>query len=248
MADKGNNFHAFALRSSLFKGHSDWYFCFLKSERIAHVVTILAEHADKSRGEEFAALVTDASSIPASIAHLAAGEIDLAQVLAELFTIIVAVRLLTTDNSITKDTGRILVDELEALAEKLDASTRLSPFVTSDDFLIPPMSERPQTRPALISHELAKKTLAGPEIIKDIAKGHPAPPSKEQQNRTAQILSVVREHKGVSIKDIAAVVKDCSEKTIQRELNVLIGEGLVRRVGERRWSQYEAVSGPDSVR
>ena len=209
---------------------------------------ILAEHADKSRVEEFRLLVADASSIPAAIAHLAAGEIDLAQVLAELFSLMTSIRLLTTNNSITKDTGRILVGELEALAEKLDASTRLSPFVTSEDFLIPPMSERVTTPLPAVSNELVKKTLSGPEIIKDMRKGQPHPANKEQQNRSIQILMFVRENKGVSIKDIAAVVKDCSEKTIQRELNVLISEGLVRRVGERRWSLYEAVPGAESSR
>ena len=38
MSEKEKNFHNFALQSSLFKGHSDWYYCFLKAERIAHVV------------------------------------------------------------------------------------------------------------------------------------------------------------------------------------------------------------------
>ncbi len=242
MADKGNNFHRFALQSSLFKGHSDWYFCFLKSERIAHVTMILAEHADKSQRDEFHALVTDASSVPTSIVHLAAGEMDLAQVLAELFALMTAIRLLTTNNSITKETGRILVDELEALAEKLDASTRLSPFVTSDDFLIPPMSEKAESRPSLVSNELVKKTLAGPEILKDIHKGQTHQITKDQQDRSTQVLAFVRENKGVSIKDIAATIKNCSEKTIQRELNVLISKGLVRRVGERRWSLYEPIT------
>ncbi len=46
----------------------------------------------------------------------------------------------------------------------------------------------------------------------------------------------------VSIKDISAVVKDCSEKTIQRELIRLVSQGLVRKDGERRWSKYSLIS------
>jgi len=52
------------------------------------------------------------------------------------------------------------------------------------------------------------------------------------------ILDLVRKRKSLSIKEIAAVIKDCSEKTIQRELAALISQGLVRKVGERRWSLY----------
>ena len=243
MAEKGKNFHTFALQSSLFKGHSDWYFCFLKSERIAHVLTILSEHADRDRGPEFDLLLGHAYELPSSIAHLAARDLELEEVLADIFTILTSVRLLTTSNTITKESARILVEELEALAEKLDASTRLSPFVSSDDFLIPPMTDKVEAPLPVVSRELAKKALSGPEILKDISKGHTPPPSKDQQNRLAQVLAIVRENKGVSIKDIAAVVKNCSEKTIQRELNELIRQGLVRRVGERRWSQYEPILG-----
>ena len=68
--------------------------------------------------------------------------------------------------------------------------------------------------------------------LKD-TKGH-----KGHSPRAEQILSVIKDKKSASIKDIAAAVTDCSEKTIQRELIQLIEEGLVKRVGERRWSLY----------
>jgi alpha-L-fucosidase len=42
----------------------------------------------------------------------------------------------------------------------------------------------------------------------------------------------------VSIKDIAEKVLGCSEKTIQRELNNLVDEKRVNRIGEKRWSKY----------
>ncbi len=43
---------------------------------------------------------------------------------------------------------------------------------------------------------------------------------------------------GLTIKDVAQVVKGCSEKTIQRELGEMITDGLLRKEGERRWSKY----------
>lgn len=56
--------------------------------------------------------------------------------------------------------------------------------------------------------------------------------------RTDRILAVLRDKGQASIKDISEVVTDCSEKTIQRELNVLIKDNRIRREGERRWSKY----------
>jgi hypothetical protein len=37
------------------------------------------------------------------------------------------------------------------------------------------------------------------------------------------------------------MIKDCSEKTIQRELIVLVSEKVVKKEGERRWSVYSIV-------
>lgn len=52
-------------------------------------------------------------------------------------------------------------------------------------------------------------------------------------------IKTVLEAKGeATIKDIAEVITDCSEKTIQRDLNSLIDAGEVTRHGERRWSRY----------
>jgi hypothetical protein len=35
-----NEFHEIALKSILFKGRTDIYFCYLKSEKIAHVLAL----------------------------------------------------------------------------------------------------------------------------------------------------------------------------------------------------------------
>lgn len=58
------------------------------------------------------------------------------------------------------------------------------------------------------------------------------------ENRTERILAVLKDKGQASIKDISEVVTDCSEKTIQRELNALIKDSKIRREGERRWSKY----------
>lgn len=57
-------------------------------------------------------------------------------------------------------------------------------------------------------------------------------------DRSERIKTVLEAKPAATIKDIAEVITDVSEKTIQRELNSLIEKGQVSRSGERRWSRY----------
>jgi hypothetical protein len=69
----------------------------------------------------------------------------------------------------------------------------------------------------------------------------PTPMHKDEfkrSNRQNIILGLIKKKKEVTIKDIAMVIKDCGEKTIQRELISFIEAGVLKRVGERRWSKY----------
>ena len=59
--------------------------------------------------------------------------------------------------------------------------------------------------------------------------------------RRDRVIALLRDKGEATIKDIVEVVTDCSEKTIQRELNSLIKDNIVRREGERRWSRYKLV-------
>lgn len=57
-------------------------------------------------------------------------------------------------------------------------------------------------------------------------------------DRAERIKTVLEAKPQATIKDIAEIITDVSEKTIQRELNSLIEKGQVVREGERRWSRY----------
>jgi len=61
-------------------------------------------------------------------------------------------------------------------------------------------------------------------------------------DRGSRIKTVLEAKPEATIKDIAEVITDVSEKTIQRELNSLIEKGQVIRQGERRWSRYSVAS------
>ncbi len=52
------------------------------------------------------------------------------------------------------------------------------------------------------------------------------------------IIALVKKHRTLTIKGFTGVIKDCSEKTIQRELLALVAKGILKKEGERRWSTY----------
>jgi hypothetical protein len=63
----------------------------------------------------------------------------------------------------------------------------------------------------------------------------------EAPQRKDRIRTILVEKGQVSIKDISDIIKDVSEKSIQRDLNELIETGAVVRIGERRWSTYKLI-------
>lgn len=59
-----------------------------------------------------------------------------------------------------------------------------------------------------------------------------------KDNRREQILSLFARGTEVSINDISKKIIGCSVKTIQRELNTLLEEKKINKIGEKRWSKY----------
>jgi hypothetical protein len=223
MSDNSDKFHIYALQSILFKGRSDWYFCFLKAEKIAHALLLLNDHAPQDSRNEMHELCSSASHLPKSVLDFASGELPPEAVLADIFGLLSHVRLCTTGGSITKENGTIVVAEYERLAERFSASLVPSPFLSPLDFTLPAEEQAPAL-------PLQDET----SIYRTNLKGQ----SKGQSERAQKILDFVLKNKGVSIKNIALAISDCSEKTIQRELGALVQKGQIKRVGDRRWSVY----------
>jgi hypothetical protein len=61
---------------------------------------------------------------------------------------------------------------------------------------------------------------------------------QEKSNRQETIVSLLKKNKELGIKDFVTAIKGCSEKTIQRELVVLVSKGQVKKTGQKRWSRY----------
>jgi DNA-binding transcriptional ArsR family regulator len=61
--------------------------------------------------------------------------------------------------------------------------------------------------------------------------------SKEGDRRKL-IIDLVKSRGEITINDAVSIIRNVSEKTIQRELISLTNEGILLKKGERRWSRY----------
>lgn len=86
---------------------------------------------------------------------------------------------------------------------------------------------------------LIKKDSPLDTVRKEVSqKIVPTKNNDEKNNRQENILKILKQKKDASINDICLLIKDCSSKTIQRDLVTLIEKGLVKKEGDRRWSTY----------
>lgn len=125
-------------------------------------------------------------------------------------------------------------------------------FVLSDDFIKDELpapksisriqqnvhqaqSQTPKAKPTIYMSNRGSSP-SGAAAVEKIEKGN------RKTERQEAIISVIRAKGELSIKDLTGVIKGCSEKTIQRELLVLVEQGILNKVGERRWSRYSLVS------
>lgn len=237
MSDNKKTFHEWALESILFKGRYDWYFCFLKAEKITHVLSLLSQKLVHEERGWFEEVVDRSSRLAPTIVHFAAEEASIEAVLADTFSLISLVRLSGTRGFLAKDTASYIAEQYELIAQKISSGNQLSPFISPQDFSVPEFLSKPQPPETLPTNQfgtaLPPRPASGNQQKREVAQG--TPPTE----RKAAILHFVLQNKGVSIKEICAVVPDCSEKTVQRELAGLIAEGLIIREGERRWSVYK---------
>ncbi|MEK7652812.1 MAG: hypothetical protein AAB334_02620 [Patescibacteria group bacterium] len=73
---------------------------------------------------------------------------------------------------------------------------------------------------------------------KDISRRVGQKQQEAKEKRRTLIKNLMKNNRFIMIKDIMKLMKDCSEKTIQRELNSMVTENIIKREGTRRWSKY----------
>ncbi len=97
----------------------------------------------------------------------------------------------------------------------------------------PQISSLPQTNKEASSGYKGQKSIK--DSLKDITK---AGISKNERKELILKILKTRGKESLSVKDFSEIIKDCSEKTIQRELQDLVLGSVLNKQGERRWSRY----------
>lgn len=111
---------------------------------------------------------------------------------------------------------------LHNVSSYIDNKTHLSDLLAETNTATPRATRPPSTRRTGVLPGSSAQPTSAPT----------------QQDRRTRIKTILEAKGDATIKDIAEIVTDVSEKTIQRELNAMIEDNLVKREGERRWSKY----------
>ena len=138
---------------------------------------------------------------------------------------------------VSKMNSSIIIHELETLVaflhKNIPREVHSAGYILSDSFFatdVQPALSIPTIKGQNSFERTEKEPKNKTLLIKD-----------KKNNRQENIISLLKKDSNLTIKDFTKVIKDCSEKTIQRELISLVEKGLIKRVGERRWSTYSLV-------
>jgi hypothetical protein len=131
------------------------------------------------------------------------------------------------------------IDQIIALMrDRLAQSAENAGYVLSEGFFKTPTLFASGFRPASKTNESAQHHEQSKNPLNQaLNKGQPNKAGKKNQ-RQEDIIGVLKSQSDLTIKDFTKVIRDCSEKTIQRELLELVSRGVIKKQGERRWSRY----------
>ena len=202
-------------------------FVYKKAERLAKGLHLVApafasSMSLKNRFDVIAIALIDAAILPVGEARIALSRELLA--LSSMLGIVRVGGLLSAMNAdLIAREAQLLLQEVAAYEEprlQLEESLTLSS----------------------IARQAGPREARVPEVAR-ADKGHVKDISDTRiKDRRGAILSVIRSKGQASIKDISTLVRDISEKTIQRELLALVATGTLQKKGERRWSTYTLAS------
>lgn len=133
-------------------------------------------------------------------------------------------------------TGFIGHDVLSTITNEIDAVLRgLRSYIQSNS----PIEEL-SFAPSYGSMNVEQHVQSTPRPVRKAVapKAEATQVVSTSNDRRERIKTILEAKKEATIKDISEIITDVSEKTIQRELNALIEENIVKREGERRWSRY----------
>ncbi|MCK4918190.1 MAG: hypothetical protein KAS02_00175 [Candidatus Pacebacteria bacterium] len=155
-----------------------------------------------------------------------------------LLELAVLTKLLSEENfSIFEREFNLLLSIIENNTTTINK--QLSPYLDGEYFKLKDKAFRSKEIQTIlgtikdIDKDKGQSPLEPKMVKKDIASNN------EKKNlRRDNIIKTLSKGQKLTIKDIAKIITDCSEKTIQRELQRMMKDNLLVKEGERRWSRY----------
>jgi hypothetical protein len=231
---KSDTFESFVLEKSIFSNvfgkDIRRVYIYKKAERLARALNLVSpafghSGAMKRRAEEMAFAIVDSAVLPPLEAREALSRNLLG--LSSLLSIARTTGLLSPMNAeVIGKEAHLLLEEVASYEEPRVALAH-----------IPSLAEIAREAPKRTARIPEQKVQRQKPIGQD--KGHIKDTSGKSDRRET-IIRVLREKGPSYIKDISTVLREVSEKTIQRELGALVAEGVISREGERRWTRYMA--------
>ncbi len=222
--------------SNIFEKDIRRVYIYKKSERIAKALHLIApafkdSKALRDRIQRISVEIVDASILPPGEAK---------DVLArELLALSSVLSMAKTAGMLSSMNADIIMREAHNLLAEIAGYEE--PRVALPD--MPTMSALAKSVPSAISEikvtrrEEPVTRTSVPERKARIDKGH-FNNIKDKGGRKESILSILSSRGPSYIKDISTLIRDVSEKTVQRELQALVSEGRVVQTGKRRWTTY----------
>lgn len=212
---------------------------FKRAERVASVIFYILSFIDENNKTEVHKKNLSDKSMKLHEAALASLNLHEYEAKEGLYDLTQALVAMESTLSLAVSARIVRPDVKQVVDEEIDVVMRyIKNHYLKDEDLLPAMSTSNASGPAQLKSKRERKVRvpAG-----DISSGASAA-YQNTPDRTERIKTVLSAKPEATIKDISMVITDCSEKTIQRELNSLIDTGEVIRQGERRWSKYSLVS------
>ena len=217
--------------SNIFEKDIRRVYIYRKAERLAKAIHLIApafkgSRALRDRLDQVAVGLVDAAILPPSSAR--------DQLSRELLALSSVLSIARSGGLLSPMNAELIAREAHLLLQEV--ATYEEPRLFLED--APTLA----TLARDMGQSSKERTLPAPrEASKPKAQGHQGQASKNTSRREA-ILSILKAKGPSYIKDISTVVRDVSEKTIQRELQALVEQGEVTRTGERRWTTYSLAS------
>ncbi len=233
--------------SNVFEKDIRRVYIYKKSERIAKAIHMVSpafkdSKALRDRLQRISVEIIDASILPPSEAK------DL--LARELLTLGSVLRMARAAGILSTMNADIIMREANNLLQEI--SSYEDPKVALDE--VPSLAALAKSVPARtdIGHAAARPASqsvahsAGNSYKGHIDKGQNGD-KKDKNGRRDAILSILKSKGPSYIKDLSILIREVSEKTIQRELQALVLEGKVTRTGERRWTTYAVADGIEAA-